>query len=55
MTSRILQEMTIDKTCQQIALPILEEVSPRELVCQILQDLGRWEQRERQLNHVLMV
>jgi hypothetical protein len=47
--------MTIDKTCQQIALPILEEVYPRELVCQILQDLGRWEQRERKLNHVLMV
>ena len=55
MTSRILQEMTTDKTYQQMALPILEEIYPRELVCQVLQELGRWEQRERKLNHVLMV
>ena len=55
MTSRILQEMTTDKTYQQMALPILEEIYPRELVCQILQDLGRWGQRERKLNQVLMV
>src|SRR5437868_9231368 len=55
MTSRILQEMTTDKLCQQIALPVLEEVYPRELVCQVLHDLHRWEQRERKLNHVLMV
>ena len=55
MTSRILQEMTADKMCHQIALPVLEEVYPRELVCQVLQELDRWEQRERKLNHVLMV
>jgi len=55
MTSRILQEMTTDKMCQQIALPVLEEVYPRELVCQVLHDLDRWEQRERKLNHVIMV
>lgn len=55
MTSRILQEMTTDKTYQQIALPILEEIYPRDLVCQILQDLGRWGQRERKLNQVIMV
>src|SRR5439155_7522384 len=55
MTSRILQEMTTDKLCQQIALPVLEEVYPRELVCQVLHDLDRWEQRERKLNHVIMV
>jgi len=55
MTSRILQEMTADKMCQQIALPVLEEVYPRELVCQVLHELDRWEQRERKLNHVLMV
>ena len=55
MTSRILQEMTADKICHQIALPVLEEVYPRELVCQVLQELDRWEQRERKLNHVLMV
>jgi len=47
--------MTTDKTYQQMALPILEEIYPRELVCQILQDLGRWGQRERKLNQVLMV
>src|SRR5216117_960566 len=55
MTSRILQEMTTDKLCQQIALPVLEEVYPRVLVCQVLHDLDRWEQRERKLNHVIMV
>src|SRR5947208_3675282 len=55
MTSRILQEMTTDKLCQQMALPVLEEVYPRALVCQVLHDLHRWEQRERKLNHVLMV
>ena len=55
MTSRILQEMTTDKLCQQIALPVLEEVYPRALVCQVLHDLHRWEHRERKLNHVIMV
>src|SRR5260370_637702 len=55
MTSRILQEMTPDKMSQQMALPVLEEVYPRELVCQVLHDLDRWEQRERKLNHVIMV
>jgi hypothetical protein len=55
MTSRILQEMTPDKMSQQITLPVLEEVYPRELVCQVLHDLDRWEQRERKLNHVIMV
>jgi hypothetical protein len=55
MTSRILQEMTPDKMCQQMALPVLEEIYPRELVYQVLHDLDRWEQRERKLNHVLMV
>ena len=55
MTSRILQEMTPDKMCQQMALPVLEEIYPRELVYQVLHDLDRWEQRERKLTHVLMV
>jgi hypothetical protein len=47
--------MTTDKTYQQMALPLLEEIYPRELVCHVLQELNRWEQRERKLNHVLMV
>jgi hypothetical protein len=47
--------MTTDKLCQQMALPVLEEVYPRALVCQVLHDLHRWEQRERKLNHVIMV
>jgi len=47
--------MTADKLCHQIALPVLEEVYPRELVCQVLHELDRWEQRERKLNHVIMV
>ena len=55
MTSRILQELTPDKLCQQVALPVLEEIYPRELVCQVLHDLHRWEQRERKLNQLIMV
>lgn len=55
MTSRILQEMAPDKLCQQLVLPVLEEVYPGELVCQVLHDLDRWEQRERKLTHVIMV
>ena len=55
MTSRILQEMTPDKIAHHLALPVLEEIYPRELVCQVLHDLHRWEQRERKLNHLIMV
>src|SRR5437588_12142181 len=55
MTSRILQEMTTDKLCQQMAWPVREEIYPRELVCQVLHDLHRWEQRERKLNQLIMV
>ena len=47
--------MSPDKMSQQITLPVLEEVYPRELVCQVLHDLDRWEHRERKLNHVIMV
>lgn len=55
MTSRILHEMIPDKIAQHLALPVLEEIYPRELVCQVLHELGRWEQRERKLNHLIMV
>jgi len=55
MTSRRLQELPPDKLCQQVALPVLEEIYPRELVCQVLHDLHRWEQRERKLNQLIMV
>jgi hypothetical protein len=55
MTSRILQDLTADKLCQQVALPVLEEIYPRELVCQVLHDLHRWERCCRKLNHVIMV
>ena len=55
MTSRILQDLTPDKLCQQVALPVLEEIYPRALVCQVLSDLHRWEQRERKLNQVIMI
>src|SRR2546423_4383887 len=55
MASRILQELTSDKLCQQVALPVLEEIYPRELVCQVLHELHRWEQRERKLNQLIMI
>ncbi len=55
MTSRILHEMTTGKSFQHLPLPILEEISPRALVCQVLDQVGGWERRERKLNHVFMV
>jgi len=55
MTSRILHEMTGDKRYQHVPLPLLEEISPRALVCQVLDETGRWEQRERKLTQVFMV
>jgi hypothetical protein len=55
MASRILHELLTDKSYPHLSFPILEEVYPRELVCQVLHEVGRWEQRERKLNHVLMV
>jgi hypothetical protein len=55
MTSRILHELTPDKMCQQLPLPVLEEISPRHLVCQVLETLSGWEQRERKLNQVIMI
>src|SRR6266487_3352781 len=55
MTSRILHEMTAGKSFQHLPLPILEEIYPRALVCQVLDQVGGWERRERKLNHVFMV
>jgi len=47
--------MTTGKSFQHLPLPILEEISPRALVCQVLDQVGGWERRERKLNHVFMV
>jgi Insertion element 4 transposase N-terminal len=55
MTSRILQEMRADKVSQHMPFPVLQQIFPRELVCQILSDLHRWEKRERKLNHLVVM
>jgi transposase IS4-like protein/DDE family transposase len=38
-----------------VPFPILEEIYPRELLEQVLNETGRWEQRERKLTHLFMV
>src|SRR2546421_1855178 len=44
-----------DKLTQLVSVELLTRVYPRELVCQVLTEQRRWEQRESKLSHVLMV
>lgn len=55
MTSSILQELRTDKGYQDVPLSILEEIYPRELVCDVLSQTHRWEQRERRLPHLFLL
>lgn len=55
MPFRIAHLPTIDKLCQQIEVVPLEQVYPRELVSELLTQQQAWEQRERKLNHLIMV
>jgi hypothetical protein len=55
MTSRILQELMTDKSYQDLPLPILQEIYPRELLCEALSQTGRWEKRERKIPHVFLI
>lgn len=55
MSSRILHELATDKRYRDVPLPVLEEVYPRELICEILSETGHWEQRERKLSHVFLI
>jgi len=55
MTSSILHELTSDKSYQNLPLPVLEEIYPREVVCEVLHQTTRWEKRERKLNHLFLI
>ncbi|HTK08634.1 MAG TPA: IS4 family transposase [Ktedonobacteraceae bacterium] len=55
MTSSILQELRTDKGYQDVPLSVLEEIYPRELVCDVLQQTQSWEQRERRLPHLFLL
>src|SRR5947209_16226525 len=55
MSFKIAQLPADDKLAQMISVEMLAQVYPRDLVCQVLTEQHRWEQRESKLSHVLMV
>jgi Insertion element 4 transposase N-terminal/Transposase DDE domain len=55
MSFKIAQLPADDKMAQLVSVELLTRLYPRELVCQLLTELRRWEQRESKLSHVLMV
>jgi hypothetical protein len=55
MSFKITQLPASDKLAQLVSVELLTRLYPRELVCQILTEQHRWEQRESKLSHVLMV
>lgn len=55
MPFKIAQLPTVDKLSQHIEVASLEQVYPRQVVADLLSEHDGWEQRERKLNHLLMV
>src|SRR5258708_11538330 len=55
MSFKIAQWPADDKLAQLVSVELLTRMYPRELVCQLLTEQQRWEQRESKLSHVLMV
>ena len=55
MSFKIAQLPASDKLAQLVSVELLTRLYPRELVCQLLTEQRRWEQRESKLSHVLMV
>ena len=55
MSFKIAPLPASDKLAQLVSVELLTRLYPRELVCQILTEQHRWEQRESKLSHVLMV
>ena len=55
MSFKIAQLPASDKVAQLVSVELLTRLYPRELVCQLLTEQHRWEQRESKLSHVLMV
>jgi hypothetical protein len=44
-----------DKLAQLVSVELLTQRYPQELICQVLTEQRRWEQRESKRSHVLMV
>src|SRR5216683_2848514 len=55
MSFKIAQLPAGDKLAQLVSVELLTRLYPRELVCQVLTEQRRWEQRESKLSHVLLV
>ncbi len=55
MSFNIAQLPADDKLAQLVAVEALTRLYPCELVCQLLTEQRRWEQRESKLSHVLLV
>jgi Insertion element 4 transposase N-terminal/Transposase DDE domain len=55
MSFRLQQIPPESKLCQALHVEVLERVYPRELVARVLSQCHGWEERERKLNHLVMV
>ncbi len=52
---RIPQIAPLNKLCHLVSFSVLQELYPRSLICHLLSCDRAWEQRERKLNHLIMV
>ena len=55
MSFKLQQIPSESKLCQHLRMQVLETCYPRELVSDLLTQCHAWEQRERKLNHLVMV
>lgn len=55
MSFKIAQLPADDKLAQLVSVELLTQLYPQHLLCQVLTEQRRWEQRESKLSHVLMV
>jgi len=55
MSFRIAQIPSDDKFSHRFSLPLLEQIYPREVICDLLSQFNLWEKRERKLSQLVMV
>lgn len=55
MGFRLQQLSDDDKFVQALHFEVLERLCPRELVSELLSRCHAWEERERRLNHLIVV
>jgi transposase IS4-like protein/DDE family transposase len=55
MPLRIPQTLDENKFSHRLSLPLLEQIYPRSVICDLLSQLGLWERRERKLSQLVMV